>query len=191
MPCYSFLLCSGFYHSSKKQFYIIRLFGIFAVSQIPFYYLFGTNRLNICFVWLISALWLLIYDKNRGVGYFCLAPALVLLLAVPCDYGVIAFGWVLLFRFGMSWSSELSSELGSDVAYNKKALIKGFLMFSAALLLSFYDKVQIFALFALPVIYYFSKKDKVYIKDNTLKVVYRYFYPCHMVLLKGVSLCLL
>ena len=189
MPCYAFLLCSGFDNSSKKQFYIFRLFRIFTISQVPFYLLFRSDRLNICFVWLVSALWLYIYDKNRGVGYICLAPVAILFLAVPSDYGIIGFGWVLLWRFG-SWSALSDPDLSDQNDNNKVALIKDFLTVDFAFLLSFYDKVQIFSVLALPLVFVLSKKDKVYIKDSTLKIVYRYFYPCHMVLLKGVQLCL-
>lgn len=184
MPCYGYLLCRGCTCCHDKKLYVFRLSGLFIISQIPFYYLFGFNKLNICFVWLVSALWLFIYQYNRGVGFICLFPLVAVLLFVPCDYGVIAFGWVLLWQFG-SWSDLF------DQNDNKKvALIKDFLTVDFAFLLSFYDKVQFFAVLALPLVFVLSKKDMVYIKNKSLKLVYRCFYPCHMLLLKGVKLCL-
>lgn len=180
MPCYAFLLCNGCNNNSKIKISLFRLFRIFAVSQIPFYYLFGQNRLNVCFTWLCSAAWLYIFRKDHHRGFMLIPVVGAVLALIPCDYGVLGFGWVLLFEFAKTYPDKL--DIFNEINYNF-----WWLCFAPAFCIT--RELQIYSLLAIPVIYICVKYDTIYL-DKKYRFIYRWFYPVHMCILKGLNICL-
>lgn len=102
LPLYTFGIAQGYKYTRSFKKYIIRLFIIACVSQIPYMFLFLTKELNIIFTFITSLLLLKFMDTVKG------GPLVKILIAIAgsiClqvngfEYGAYAFLLLLVYHY--------------------------------------------------------------------------------------------
>ncbi|MFB5266509.1 TraX family protein [Paenibacillus enshidis] len=100
-PLYTFALYLGYLHTRNMKRYMIRLFVLALLSQLPFMFAFGTTGLNVIFTLLSSLLALAGADRLRRPGL--MIPFYIIIGAFMewshMDYGAYGLGLVLIFRY--------------------------------------------------------------------------------------------
>lgn len=180
-PLFWWGIVRGYRVTKNKEKYIQRLFLLWVVSQIPFFYLqavFDVWIINVVFTLLIGlfSIWLWdieklsIWWKISGVIWFaCFAQYF------SFDYGAYGVGMILLFH--IFWWKKVT------------------LFYFTLLTLLFYNieyqpfqfvyHVQIFSLFSLLFLYYFPVLKYDFLFPFWLKYS---FYPLHLMILIGIYL---
>ncbi|MDP4097604.1 conjugal transfer protein TraX [Paenibacillus sp. P96] len=100
-PIYTFALYLGFLHTRNMKRYMLRLFVLAVLSQLPFMLAFETVGLNVIFTLLISLLALVGADKLKKLAL--VIPFYMIVGAFMewsnMDYGAYGLGLVLIFRY--------------------------------------------------------------------------------------------
>lgn len=173
MPIFAYAIARGFYYTSNRNRYLLRVAILAVVSQLPFMLLFHQQQhidiwgwsfwvpiLNMVVPWTLALLLLRIRPLY-------LAPAVVGLLYVPMDYTSLVI--LLPVAFYHFWFRERRPVL---------ATLTTVAVLSAIALLSF--PTQWWALLALPLIYFLERYDG---KIRLNRWLFYCFYPGHMLLL--------
>lgn len=177
MPLYAYLVYYSYKHNENNKQYRKRLLYLALISQLPFmgltYEKFGL-RFNICLSWYLCIIILdNIHHDNRGVGHFFGAfLAFNGLILLPCDYGLVALLWVLLWRY-------MDNKQYKHIAIN--------LCLLGVISCVMGDYIQIITLLAVPlvcVLHHLGASDRI--KDKRFKKLFRLWYPLHL----GVLSCL-
>jgi hypothetical protein len=159
-PLYAYLLAMGFQHSRSIFIYAFRLLLLASLSQWVYFDLLGF-RLNVIFLMCLGVLFLWCL-QNRRLLLACVIFAMVAVL--PIEYGLYGLCLIVIF------------------ATAKNAFWLVWLSFMVcALSVLFYGPFQFIAFFAVLFI--------LYLPENSLRInryLWRYFYPAHLYLLKGV-----
>lgn len=208
-PLFAFLTVEGFLHTGDRKRYARRMLVFALISEIPFNLLmehrfFYPLHQNVLFTFLIAIGMMTLFEmigKKQNIFLRLLLYALVLLAAFLCGFigFVDYFGYglltVALFRF---------TRIGPAMKLPKKLLlallqliglyfINCEMMMGMMIPLSLFGKEvlvykQGFALLSLPLIWLYSGEQGLY--NNTVKRVYYWFYPAHMLVL-GLLITLL
>lgn len=159
-PLYAYLLAMGFQQCRSIFIYAFRLLLLASLSQWVYFDLLG-YRLNVIFLLCLGVLFLWCLQNRR---YFpaCLIIAIVAVL--PIEYGLYGLCLIVIFAtaknvFWLVWLSFIV----------------------CAFSVVFYGPFQFIAFFAVPLILYLPE-----IHLNINRHLWRYFYPAHLYLLKGV-----
>ena len=98
-PIFSFQIVEGYIHTKNLKKYILRLVILGAISQYPFYLVFGGNELylNTIYTLLLGLIGLILYDKNKIIGIIYVILTTILFSYIHIDYGRI--GIILIFCF--------------------------------------------------------------------------------------------
>lgn len=101
MPIYSYCLVQGYLNTRSKKLYILRLMVIALISQIPFIVALHQLRINIVGTFIVCFLVLWCFDKLKSkvaaVGASIIG--LVVLEALPFDYGSYALLLILAYKY--------------------------------------------------------------------------------------------
>ena len=159
-PLYAYLLAMGFHHTRSAVAYGLRLLLLASLSQWIYCDLLG-YRLNVIFL-LVLGLLLLWFLQNRRFIPVCMILAMAVL--VPVEYGLYGLFLIAVFAFAKNtfWLVCLS-----------------FIVCSFSVL--FYGPLQFIAFFSVLLI--------VLLPQTSFKInryLWRFFYPVHLYLLKGV-----
>lgn len=163
MPVYAFFICEGYKHTHDKWKYTARLAAIGVSAQIGYMYIVKSFCLNICFVWVLASVWLYMYEhcKKWAIVLYSVCCG-TLIFVLPFDYyGFVPFGLVLVFYF--------IEHIGYQCAF--------------CLALSTYSSLQLLSVFAIPIIHLCKDKGHLRIKNKTIKMIWRSFYPIHLYIL--------
>lgn len=177
-PIYCFLLVEGFYHTSNRKKYLLRMFLFALVSEIPFDLAFNgfpnTERLlrsqNVMLTLFIGLLLLNVYEylKNtyldqpivfNTMGVIAIIAASALTVFLATDYSYVGILFILVFY----------------LFRGKKVWIAAGL---AAVIVLFSNKIELAALFALVPIFFYDGKE-----GRKIKYVFYAFYPVHLLIL--------
>ncbi|MCI8466006.1 MAG: TraX protein [Lachnospiraceae bacterium] len=177
-PIFCFLLVEGFYHTRDVKKYLIRL-GIFALlSEIPFDLVvfrrfWHPDYQNVFFTLFIGLLLLYLYNRflaNTQPIYAIMTVVSMLCLAyvIHCDYGAEGVLMIYLFYF---------------FRFRPMAMY-----ISTALVIVFMGGLEIYALAALPLIFFYNgekggKTPKKRAGALVQKYFFYFFYPVHLSLL--------
>ncbi len=99
-PVMCYFLAEGFYHTSSRKKYALRLLVFAILSQIPYAFLHGglfRSNLNMLFTLLIAFGILTVQESALRPPAKWAVTALLLVLSAAGDWGVIAPLWVLCF----------------------------------------------------------------------------------------------
>ena len=96
-PIMCYFLAEGFFYTSSKLKYGIRLFIFSIISQIAFYCAVRTMKFNMIFNLFICFLMLLSYEKIENKFVKWTVILFLIYLSYFCDWGIIAPLYVLFF----------------------------------------------------------------------------------------------
>lgn len=210
-PLYLFLIYNGYKHTSNRFLYAVRLGAFAVISQIPFS-LFTTGKifaakgnvlvtLFICFV----CMWITdVMIRHRFAKWASFMPTAIVFSIyffgfIHSDYGakavLMSFVFVVIYGNGKGlWRKILTTLAMACAVFNSYIINWALLPIYWTLgqdpglpSLDYWQKVQIFSLLALPIIFlYNNKKGKFPVgKPNSKVVQYGFylFYPVHMIAL--------
>lgn len=206
-PLFCFLITEGFFHTSDRKNYGIRL-GIFAIlSELPFNLAFYGKSIylesrNVFFTLLIGFLAISLiekYKKRPNIGGIFAVSAVILAELIRCDYGW--YGISLIIAFYCFKNQKILKAISLIiltvlyVALKQSYILDIMLKFD----ISFLDYIhnylhlnllgylfkycrQLFACFSVIFICFYSGK-KGFIKTKKLKTAFYIFYPAHLLIL--------
>lgn len=208
-PIFAFLLAEGFFHTRDRKKYARRIFVFALISEIPFNLMMARQMVNpfqqnVLWTFLLGLGVMSLYEKIRCRKNLLLRLVLYVLatlggyvlgfLAAVDYYGygilVISLFYFTRPRPGMKpWHRVLLGLIQLGGMYWIAAeMIKGMMVPVSFFGLEFEVYKQSFWLLALPLIWLYNGKQGYYSK--TVKYVYYWFYPVHMLIL-GLLLKLL
>ncbi len=184
-PIYCFLLVEGFYYTSSRRKYILRMFLFALISEIPFDMAFNgfpkerfqdyMSYQNVMFT-LFLGLVLMYFYEDIKMRY----------LAQPVIFNTLG----VLLILGTSMTSVL---LKSDYQYTGILFVLVFYLFRgkkawiaaglAAVIVLFSNRFEIFALAALVPIFLYNKEP-----GRKVKYLFYAFYPVHLLILGMILL---
>lgn len=173
MPIFAFQVGVGFQKTSAKLKYILRMFLVAIISELPFLFMLKTANinkfsLNICFTFTFALLILYLLElakKNKLFYVISLFP-IILSFLLPMDYGIYGVALVIL----------------SYYFQNKKFLLSyGIISTAIIYYLVENNTIQLYMLLVLPFLWLYNGK-----KGKNLKYFFYAFYPLHMLLLSWI-----
>ena len=189
-PIFAFCIADGLKHTRSIKRYILLLFIFAIISQIPYNFIFQPQvKLNILFTFLIGIAFILSLNKigaNGNISNKFLAIVFLILLSTLClvdlylriiEYSL--FGVLLVITFYYLDYNKFSSYLAPAILVSLMTLYN-LLIYS----FNFNNSIYIFALFALPLIYFYNNEKG---KTN-IKYLFYIFYPTHLLLLYLIKL---
>lgn len=104
-PLYAFSIILGYRHTSNLKKYVIRLFILALIAQIPFMLAFKQLQLNVIFTLLISLVVVILLDKHRNIVLqaVILAASMLFMELIPMDYGAYGLLLVVIYRYSQSY----------------------------------------------------------------------------------------
>lgn len=174
-PIYAYYVVQGMHFTSDRRRYVIRLGLLALLSQAPFSWLFHTWALNVIATFFICVLSMYGFEDkrlSRRARWMCLIAGAVLLLIIPCDYGIYALILMLLYRYGKGLT-VLLGHLGLNI------------LFVAARLTS---AIQYWSI--LPsVVFSVAREDTAGMigRRSVPKIIWRAFYPGHLLILACIN----
>lgn len=104
-PIYCWLLVQGYLHTRNHKKYMIRLFWLACISQVPYTLALERLNLNVIFTLLIALFGL--YAAGRLTSetqkWIALAAVFAISTFVPMDYGVYGVLLVFIYRYLERW----------------------------------------------------------------------------------------
>lgn len=173
-PLYTYLLVRGLVFTKNKNRYLLRLFYLALLSQVPFMLLFEVESLNVIFTLFLFGSSIVIFEKTSSpFRLLCLLIAGIGIFLIDdyIDYGFYGYILFLIYYFFKEKAIILLvSHLSLDILYNWNYFeswysIQSFSIFSSLIILS---KVESFNI-------------------KTPRVFYRAFYPLHLLILYFIS----
>lgn len=186
-PIFCYSLAEGFTYTSSKKKYGIRLLIFSIISQ--FAYSFANYRkiftfdLNMIFTLFLSFLMLLSYEKiqNKPLKWICVIGLIV--LSVPCDWGIFGPLFVLIFYLNKNSKKNIS------IWYSIITLI---LIVSSIIFLigngyKWYGELWQLGLFMFIALLYMYDNQKIKSTDFN-KWIFYIFYPLHLIIIGIIKL---
>ena len=101
MPLFAYCIARGIKNTKNVKNYIFRILLIAIVSQIPYMLMIDYFELNVCFVWVLTVIFILLCNnlKNKKIYFVYILFIVALLVFVPMDYGLYGFLQVIISYF--------------------------------------------------------------------------------------------
>ena len=206
-PIFAFMIVEGFFRTKNRKKYLIRIFIFAIISEIPFN-LFSSLAIravimlfypynNVLWTFLIALCGLSLLKKIekskklnkiiKFVGKIIISfISIMMAYLIKSDYlgyGVIT---VLIFYF---FREKNYRNIFFQVVFI--AILNIFIMPEYEFPFNFFGKeifikVQIFAIFSLPIIWLYNGKQGIY--NNFIKYMFYFFYPLHLLLIVAIYL---
>jgi len=168
-PIIAFLIAEGYFHTSNKNKYLLRMFIFALISQIPFMLAIGNNLnilFNLFFVLLILRIWETNKDKLIAIGLISLIIPFIFI----SDWSWIALALILAFKHFREDKLKIIYSL---------TIITGLVVLWYLFLGSLtWAIISFFMLLPIPFIYLYNGK-----KGKSLKYFFYIFYPAHLLIL--------
>lgn len=161
-PIFAYGIAEGVRYTSNFPKYILRMILAAVVSQPLFILAFHSQTGNAFFVLIYGAITLWAWRQNT-VGKVCSILLLIASHFFEMSYGFYGVGMILAFGIFKE---------------RYEALVFAFVLLQAYYNWFEYGNMQVYAIFALPIIFY---KPKIHI--TLPKYFLYYFYPLHLLLL--------
>lgn len=182
MPLFAYLIANGMRYTIKhhtEKEYVIRLFVLAVISQIPFNIFFRPVSLclNICFSWVIAAL--TIWGANQlPKEYQPLALPLVVIILFESafEFSFLAAGFAVIF-----WLFLIKKDLPGYRYGCAVILVAVFIIRHPAPIHIFY----LFGFMLVDILRTMEKRHKQ-MRKKIPKVIAYSFYPAHMLILSAI-----
>jgi len=170
-PIYAYYVVQGMSYTSNPRRYVIRLGVLALLSQVPFSMLFDTWTVNVIGTFFICVLGLYGFTNERFAmwlrGTSILVCAIVLLV-VPCDYGIYALILMLIYRY-VQGIYILLGHIGLNLAF-----VLGLMS----------SDIQLWSIWPSVIFSISSEQVKRVIREwRVPKLLWRAFYPGHLIAL--------
>ncbi|AOZ92040.1 TraX family protein [Paenibacillus crassostreae] len=174
-PIYAYALVQGHLHTSNRLKYLVRLFIIALVSQVPYQMALNPSGLNVVVTLLVAAIALNLLDRitSKVLSIWVIVFFIILMEVFPFDYGAYGLILVLLFRYVSS----------HDLVY-------GHLILNVVYMFTNNWILQMFSIVLTMTIIYGPKLWKRVESIRVNKWIWRSFYPVHLgviAILKWIS----
>lgn len=123
-PIYCYLLVVGYRRTRSPNRYVLRLFGLALLSQLPYMLTFLTSGVNVIGTLLIALLIVMAIDRFKGqaglqwaVGLLLVALTFWPMEALQFDYGTYGVLLVLIYRYMPNPWGMLGGHLALNVLY--------------------------------------------------------------------------
>lgn len=178
-PLFAFQIIEGFYHTKNLKKYLLRLFLVALIAEVPFYFLF--KGLDTIFTLIAGLLIIIFYRKtNDNADKFFLISIIILfgiiLQLLLFDYGL--FGILLIFILYLFRDSKLKRSIFFMIL-----LLFKYLFF-------FYTTSNIL----ITVLYFLGTASSLFIINNynhkqgkNIKYLFYIYYPLHLYILLLLS----
>ena len=191
-PIFAFMIVEGFFRTKNRKKYLIRIFIFAIISEIPF---------NLFSSLAIRAVIMLFYPYNNVLWTFLIALCGLSLLekiekSKKLNKIIKFVGKIIISFISIMMAYLIKSDyLGYGVI---TVLIFYFFreknyrnIFFQAVFIAFFGKeifikVQIFAIFSLPIIWLYNGKQGIH--NNFIKYMFYFFYPLHLLLIIAIYL---
>ena len=195
-PIFAFMIVEGFFHTSNRKKYMIRMLIFALISEIPFNLMvyrtiFAPAYQNVLWTFLISMMLMYLNEKldkkdnafkTSIIMFGTMIVGGILGILFSSDYGAGGVLTVLTFYYfrEKKWSNYLI-QLAIMIVINLEMLGSSrYIMFD-----SFAIPGQIFAILSLVFIWLYNGKQGPY--NKVIKNIYWLFYPVHMCLLVAIA----
>lgn len=169
LPFYVYAIVIGYFRTRDSAKYLTRLGLLAVISQAPYMLAFHVIELNVVatlFVCLLTFIVLDRYKHKPAWGYALAAINLVLLEALPFDYGAYALLLALIYRYAQPQLFVIM-HLALNVA---SVFYKGWVL-------------QLFSLLATVCIVYLPDFMRSVDRIRVPRSLWRSFYPLHLAIL--------
>ncbi|XEC93076.1 TraX family protein [Paenibacillus tarimensis] len=164
-PLYAFALVIGYYKTTDRRKYLLRLTVIAVLSQLPYQIGLDDHGVNVVGTLIICLLVLILLDRFRhfALALPVVAAAAILLETADFDYGYYGLALVLIYRY-----------------------CRGHLQVFLHLILNIavlFDKgwmLQLFSLFTTLTLVYSPQLYRYFDRYKPPRWVWRAFYPAHL-----------
>lgn len=164
-PLFAWGIARGYKYTRNYKIYALRLLALAAASQIPYYFLFRNDFINICFTLLAGLIALKLYDSSSPSWIRWTGITFIALLSQYLHFEYGFYGVLTILFFYLFWSKD-------SVIYYQAALTL------VCTLVFRYDPIQLVAALS-PILILLLQS-----KDYRLNKVLQYgFYPAHLLLL--------
>ena len=198
-PIFAFMIVEGYFYTSDLKKYVKRLFGIALLSEIPFNIMTSSSLINpfeqnVIWTYLIGILLIHLNEKAKEknqswlsilVGLGTIILGYILGILAMADYYYAGIFIILTFYFfrGRSLKNFIAQLI--VLSYIYFSLMLGLAYEVEILGTTFWINQQGFALLAQIPIWLYQGKQGPY--NKSLKRLYYYFYPVHMLILALLS----
>lgn len=167
-PIYCYALVQGHIHTSSRPKYLLRLFIIAVVAQVPYNLALDPGGWNVVVTLLLSAIMLVILDKlpNPWFGVPLVIIAIGLMDYFPIDYNAYGLLLVLIFRYTKSFWL-ITAHL----------LLNIFYLFYNGWVVQMYSLLPTILIVMAPVLWGYLERHRI------PRWVWWSFYPAHLLVL--------
>jgi hypothetical protein len=166
-PIYAYCIVVGYKRTRDLKKYMIRLFLIAAISQVPFMLALGVMGFNAVATLLACIVVLYLLDKQR---WFVFVPAIAAISAmieiINFDYGLYGLALVLIYRYTK----------GGYMVLGHLALNFAFIFYKGWI-------TEIFSIVSTMIIVYSPWLYKLVDRIKVPRWIWRSFYPAHLSLI--------
>ena len=206
-PIFAFMIVEGFFRTKNRKKYLIRIFIFAIISEIPFN-LFSSLAMrkvtmlfypynNVLWTFLIALCGLNLLEeienfKNldkviRFLGKITISfISIMMAYLIKSDY--LGYGVITVFIFYFFREKNYRNIFFQTISI---IILNIFIMPDYEFPFNFFGKeifikVQIFAIFSLPIIWLYNGKQGIH--NNFIKYMFYFFYPLHLLLIVAVYL---
>jgi len=206
-PIFAFMIVEGFFRTKNRKKYLIRIFFFAIISEIPFN-LFSSLAIrevimlfypynNVLWTFLIALCGLNLLEeienfKNldkviRLLGKITISfISIMMAYLIKSDY--LGYGVITVFIFYFFREKNYRNIFFQTISI---IILNIFIMPDYEFPFNFFGKeifikVQIFAIFSLPIIWLYNGKQGIH--NNFIKYMFYFFYPLHLLLIVAVYL---
>ena len=206
-PIFAFMIVEGFFRTKNRKKYLIRIFIFAIISEIPFN-LFSSLAMrkvtmlfypynNVLWTFLIALCGLNLLEeienfKNLDKVIRFLEKITISFISIMMAYLIksdyLGYGVITVLIFYFFREKNYRNIFFQAVSI---AILNIFIMPEYEFPFNFFGKeifikVQIFAIFSLPIIWLYNGKQGIH--NNFIKYVFYFFYPLHLLLIVAIYL---
>ena len=206
-PIFAFMIVEGFFRTKNRKKYLIRIFIFAIISEIPFN-LFSSLAMrkvtmlfypynNVLWTFLIALCGLNLLEeienfKNLDKVIRFLEKITISFISIMMAYLIksdyLGYGVITVFIFYFFREKNYRNIFFQTISI---IILNIFIMPDYEFPFNFFGKeifikVQIFAIFSLPIIWLYNGKQGIY--NNFIKYMFYFFYPLHLLLIVAIYL---
>ena len=169
-PIYAYFVVQGMTYTSNRRRYVLRLAVLAILSQLPFSLLFHTFSLNVIATFLLAVLTMYGFAEalHPIKRWGSLVAGAVVLLVVPCDYGLYALLLMLIYRY----------------AQGLQVVIYHLLLNTVYVFVALTSEIQMWSLLPSVLFAWTNAEFTARIRHSRApKLLWRSFYPAHLLVL--------
>ncbi|MGD9639145.1 MAG: TraX family protein [Alphaproteobacteria bacterium] len=189
-PIFAYGIAEGFRRTRSFSNYALRLWYLSLISQVPFYLYLEDTQLNICFTLLAGLFCIKILNLNIPKIVRYISVAAIAAIAQFCAFDSGAYGVALVLMFYLLRERKLALFIVMNILDVAFIILTHYYVITYHLSYAFPYQIQVFAIFALPVIFYQEKFSFLKItrplsdkKKRLIKLFKYMYYPLHLAIL--------